>query len=60
MRVRTRVEDKTSVDAPDRRRRHFLREGPNAVVLRVEVRLLSSGRARVGRRRRDGSRSPLS
>ncbi|MQM04927.1 hypothetical protein Taro_037732 [Colocasia esculenta] len=37
-----------------RRRRPFLREGPNRFVLRVEVRLLSSGRVRAGRRRRGG------
>ncbi|MQL67797.1 hypothetical protein Taro_000002 [Colocasia esculenta] len=42
------------------RRRSFLREGPNGFVLRVEVRLLSSDRARAGRRRRGGSRSPRS
>ncbi|MQM13503.1 hypothetical protein Taro_046428 [Colocasia esculenta] len=43
-----------------RRRRPFLREGPNGFVLHVEVRLLSSGRARTGWRRRGDSRSPRS
>ncbi|MQL77360.1 hypothetical protein Taro_009762 [Colocasia esculenta] len=33
---------------------------PNGCVLRVVVSLLSSGRARVGRRRRGGSRGPRS
>ncbi|MQL84444.1 hypothetical protein Taro_016945, partial [Colocasia esculenta] len=43
-----------------KRRRFYLREGPNGFVLRVEVRHLSSGRARTGQRRRGGSRSPRS
>ncbi|MQL95596.1 hypothetical protein Taro_028266 [Colocasia esculenta] len=37
-----------------RRRRPFLREGPNGFALHVEVRLLSSDRACVWRRRRGG------
>ncbi|MQL77446.1 hypothetical protein Taro_009854 [Colocasia esculenta] len=44
----------------DWRRRFYLREGPNGCVLRVEVSLPSSGRARVGRRRRGGSLGPRS
>ncbi|MQM04289.1 hypothetical protein Taro_037085 [Colocasia esculenta] len=43
-----------------RRRWSFRREGPNGSALLVEVRLLSSGRARAGRRRRGGSRGPRS
>ncbi|MQL83244.1 hypothetical protein Taro_015733 [Colocasia esculenta] len=39
------------------RRSSFLREGPNGVVLRMEVRLLSSGRACTGWRRRGGETS---
>ncbi|MQM15322.1 hypothetical protein Taro_048264 [Colocasia esculenta] len=42
------------------RRWPFRREGPNRSALLVEVRLLSSGRARAGRRRRSGSRGPHS
>ncbi|MQM09386.1 hypothetical protein Taro_042253 [Colocasia esculenta] len=43
-----------------RRRWPFRREGPNGSALLVEVRLLSSGRARAERRRRRGSRGPRS
>ncbi|MQL95260.1 hypothetical protein Taro_027926, partial [Colocasia esculenta] len=38
-----------------RRRWPFRREGPNGSALLLEVRLLSSGRARAGQRRRGGS-----
>ncbi|MQL74071.1 hypothetical protein Taro_006440, partial [Colocasia esculenta] len=44
----------------ERRRWSFRREGPNGSALLLEVRLLSSGRARVGWRRRGGSRHPRS
>ncbi|MQM15523.1 hypothetical protein Taro_048469, partial [Colocasia esculenta] len=43
-----------------RRRWPFRREGPNGSALLVEVRLLSSDRARTGRRRRGGSHGPHS
>ncbi|MQL77082.1 hypothetical protein Taro_009491 [Colocasia esculenta] len=43
-----------------RRRWPFRREGPNGSALHVEVRLLSSGRAHVGQRRRGGSCGPRS
>ncbi|MQM14690.1 hypothetical protein Taro_047624 [Colocasia esculenta] len=43
-----------------RRRWSFRREGPNGSALLVEVRLLSSDRARVGQRRRGGSCGPRS
>ncbi|MQL98877.1 hypothetical protein Taro_031597 [Colocasia esculenta] len=43
-----------------RRRWPFRREGPNGSALLLEVRLLSSGRACVGQRRRGGSRGPHS
>ncbi|MQL95573.1 hypothetical protein Taro_028242 [Colocasia esculenta] len=38
-----------------RRRWSFLHEGPNGSALHVEVRLLSSGKARIGRTRQGGS-----
>ncbi|MQL76955.1 hypothetical protein Taro_009355 [Colocasia esculenta] len=40
-----------------RRRRFYLREGPNGCILRVEVSLPSSGRVRVGRSRWGGKSS---
>ncbi|MQL72874.1 hypothetical protein Taro_005223 [Colocasia esculenta] len=43
-----------------RRRWPFRREGPNGLALLMEVRLLSSGRARTGRRRWGRSRGPRS
>ncbi|MQL84232.1 hypothetical protein Taro_016739 [Colocasia esculenta] len=48
------------VELGARRRWPFQREGPNGSALLLEVRLLSSGRARTGRRRRGGSRRPRS
>ncbi|MQL68391.1 hypothetical protein Taro_000669 [Colocasia esculenta] len=42
------------------RRWPFRREGPNGSALLVEVRLLNSCRACIGRRRRGGSRGPHS
>ncbi|MQL96720.1 hypothetical protein Taro_029403 [Colocasia esculenta] len=43
-----------------RRRWSFRCEGSNGSALLVEVRLFSSGRVRVGQRRRGGSRGPRS
>ncbi|MQL89738.1 hypothetical protein Taro_022316 [Colocasia esculenta] len=43
-----------------RRRWPFRREGPNGAALLLKVRLLNSGRACAGRRRRGGSCGPRS
>ncbi|MQM23100.1 hypothetical protein Taro_056162 [Colocasia esculenta] len=48
------------VELGARRRWPFRREGPNGPALLLEVRLLSSGRARAGQRRRGGSHRPRS
>ncbi|MQM14603.1 hypothetical protein Taro_047536 [Colocasia esculenta] len=58
--VRTVVSGDVVVVLGGRRRWSFLREGPNGSALLVEVRLLSSGRARAGRTRWGGSGGPRS
>ncbi|MQL67818.1 hypothetical protein Taro_000112, partial [Colocasia esculenta] len=47
-------------DRGARRRWPFRREGPNGSALLLEVRLLNSDRARVGRRKRGVSHHPRS